>query len=314
MIMKILSPGPLSTVQDMGRVGYMKSGFSQNGAMDSYAMQIANILVGNACCEGVIEMTFMGISAEFDTDTVIAITGADMQPKINGESIAMYTAYQIKKGDTLSLGMASEGMRAYLAIAGGFDIAKKMGSLSTNIKCKIGGIDGGRLKADDEIFLKRGARLLDQTTRSYKKKSTPKKLVVRVILGPQDDYFTQKGKERFFSSVYTVSDKSDRMGIRLDGESVESVSGVDIISDGIAFGSVQIPASGKPIIMMADRQTTGGYAKIATVISVDLSILAQARPGSEIIFKAVNEKTALKLLKKREKELRALNKKINFGV
>lgn len=314
MIMRILSPGPLSTVQDMGRVGYMKSGFSQNGAMDSYAMQIANILVGNAPCEGVLEMTFMGISAEFDTDTVIAITGADMQPKINGENIDMYTAYQIKAGDTLSLGMASEGMRAYLAIAGGFDIAKKMGSLSTNIKCKIGGIDGGRLKAGDEIFLKRGTRLIDQATRSYKKMTLQKKLTVRVILGPQDDYFTKAGKEKFLSSVYTVSDKSDRMGIRLDGDSVESVSGVDIISDGIAFGSVQIPASGKPIIMMADRQTTGGYAKIATVISVDLPILAQARPGSEISFKAVKERTALKLLKKREKELRALNKKINFGV
>ena len=309
MTIKILSPGPLSTVQDLGRVGYMNSGFSQNGAMDTYAAQLANILVGNPRTCGVIEMTFMGLSAEFDTDAVISVTGADMQPKINGESIKMYTACQVRKGDTLTFGVAKNGMRSYLAIAGGFDIPKKMDSESTNIKCKVGGYLGRRLAGGDEIFLKRGTRLKDKSTRTFKPTEYPESFTVRVILGPQDDYFTKEGKEKFLSSAYTVSDKSDRMGIRFDGEAVESISGVDIISDGIVFGSVQIPASGKPIIMMADRQTTGGYAKIATVISADLPLLAQARPGSQVKFVAVSERCALNLLEKREKELKRLERK-----
>ncbi len=314
MIMKILSPGPLSTLQDLGRFGYMKSGFSQNGAMDAHALQIANILVGNSRSEGAIEMTFMGISAEFDTDAVIAVTGADMQPKINGENIKTYTACQVKKGDVLSFGMASEGMRAYLAVAGGFDVEKKMGSISTNMKCKMGGYFGRRLMTGDEIFLRRGTRLIDKDSRTCAADCYSECITVRVMLGPQDDCFTKEGKKMFLSATYTVSDKSDRMGIRLEGEAVESAGGVDIISDGIVFGSVQIPASGKPIIMMSDRQTTGGYAKIATVISVDLPLLAQARPGSQIKFMNVSESCALKLLKKREKKLKELDKKINSGV
>ena len=303
--------GPLTTVVDGGRLGYMNVGFSSGGAMDLYSMRLANILVGNEMDGAALEMTFMGIEAEFSSDAVIAITGADMSPTVNGKPIASYEAVSIRKGDVLSMKMARVGMRAYLAVAGGFDIEKVMGSYSTNLKCAIGGFMGRKLKVGDSIPLRRGSRLISERS-SGLKSVFKEKIVVRVILGPQDDYFTENGKRDFLSSEYTVSDKSDRMGIRLSGKSVENENGVDIISDAVAMGSIQIPASGEPIIMMADRQTTGGYAKIATVITADLGLVAQATPGTKILFKAVSVNTAVKALKKQKNELLRLNRKLNF--
>ena len=311
MQMDITFAGPLTTVVDGGRYGYMSVGFSSGGAMDLYSMRVANILVGNGMDEGALEMTFMGIVAEFDTDAVIAITGADMTPAVNGQPIPMYEAVTVRRGDTLSLGKAETGMRAYLAVAGGFDIPKVMGSYSTNLKCSVGGYEGRKLKAGDALPLKRGSRLISER-KAEKENSYEKSISVRVVLGPQDDYFTEKGISDFLSRVYTVSDKSDRMGIRLSGEPVENKNGVDIISDAIVMGSVQIPASGEPIIMMADRQTTGGYAKIATVITSDLGLLAQSYPGTQIRFTAVSYNKAVKLLKKQNKRLFALKRKLNF--
>lgn len=307
--MKILSPGPLSTVQDAGRFGYMSTGFSPSGAMDGYSMRIANILVGNRPEEGVIEMTMMGMTVTFDADAVIALTGANMQPYRNDEEdpLPLYTATQVHKGDVIKMGAAVSGMRGYLAVAGGFDLPFVMGSLSTNLKCGLGGYQGRKLKAGDVLPLREtlnlsiiGAR---QTTpeNDYKKDIT-----VRVVLGPQEDYFTSKGIETFLGSWYTVSGQSDRMGVRLEGNKIENKNGVDIISDGIATGAVQIPASGTPIIMMADRQTTGGYAKIATVISADLKRMAQAAPGTQIRFVAVSQKDAVKLKQEEENRLRRM--------
>lgn len=298
MIMNVILPGPLSTVQDGGRFGYMSTGFGSNGTMDLRALRIANILVGNAPEDGVIEMTMMGLTAEFTCETVIALTGADMQPKRNGEAIPMYRSVQIHAGDKLTLGMAKTGMRGYLAVAGGFDIAPIMGSMSTNLKVKLGGWQGRKLQAGDRIPLRRSANLTQQGTCSCAPENDyPPTATVRVMLGPQEDFFTQAGIDTFLSAMYKVSEQSDRMGIRLDGSPIENKNGVDIISDGIACGSVQIPASGTPIIMMADRQTTGGYAKIATVITADLYKIAQAKPGSCIRFQAVTEKEAISALK-----------------
>ncbi len=313
--MTVISSGPLSTIQDEGRFGYMNTGFSPNGAMDSYSMKIANILVGNADIEGVVEMTMMGMSVKFDCTTVIALTGADMQPEINQEPIEMYSAVEVHEGDVLTMKMAKSGMRTYLAVAGGFDIPKIMGSMSTNLKCALGGFEGRKLLAGDEIPLRQsiGIRLIGKR-RALPENKYDNTVTVRVVLGPQEDYFTQKGIETFLSSEYTVSDKSDRMGVRLDGEMIENINGVDIISDGIATGAVQIPASGTPIIMMADRQTTGGYAKIATVISADLKKIAQARPGAKIHFEAVSEKTAVRLKKKEENKIRELEYKSFYAV
>ena len=303
----VISPGALSTIQDEGRYGYMSTGFSPGGAMDSYSMKIANILVGNAPGDGVIEMTMIGASVKFDCTTVIAVTGADMEPDINGKSIKMYSSVEVQSGDVLTFHAAVSGMRCYLAVAGGFDLPIVMGSMSTNLKCAIGGFEGRKLMRGDEIPLRCS---VSHELIGRRKIPEPEKngdsIVVKVMLGPQDDYFTDKGIETFLSSEYTVSDKSDRMGVRLEGEAVENKNGVDIISDAIATGAVQIPASGTPIIMMADRQTTGGYAKIATVISADLRKIAQARPGTKIRFEAVSEKEAVRLKKKDEKKLKLL--------
>ena len=311
MKIRIDFAGPLTTVQDGGRLGFMSVGFSAGGAMDSYSMRLANILVGNEEGEGVLEMTFMGICCEFDSDSVIALTGADMSPLVNGEPIPRNEAVSVHAGDRLEMKMVVSGMRCYLAVAGGFDLEKAMGSLSTNLKCKIGGFMGRKLMAGDEIPLKRSARLKGKR-RAEVCEDYSEKITVRVILGPQDDYFTEKGKKTFFSSEYRVSDKSDRMGIRLSGNAVENKDGVDIVSDAIAMGSVQIPASGEPIIMMADRQTTGGYAKIATVITADLPLLAQARPNDKLFFREVSYSQALKALKEREKSIKRIKRKLNF--
>lgn len=308
--MTVRAPGPLSTVQDGGRFGYMSTGFSPNGAMDSYSMAVANLLVGNLPQEGVIEMTMMGMTVAFDGDGVIALTGADMQPYLNDEEepLALYCAHQVRKGDVLKMGAALKGMRGYLAVAGGFDLPYVMGSLSTNLKCGLGGFQGRKLQAGDIIPLRQELTLSMLGARRTKAENDYQKSVtVRVVLGPQEDYFTDRGIATFLGSDYTVSGQSDRMGVRLEGSKIENKNGVDIISDGIATGAVQIPASGTPIIMMADRQTTGGYAKIATVISTDLKLLAQAAPGTKVRFRTVSEKEAVALKKEEENRLKLLD-------
>lgn len=297
MKLTILSPGPLTTVQDEGRFGYMNTGFSPGGAMDRGSMHLANLLVGNKMGEGVLEMTMAGITATFSCDSVIAVTGADMAPLLNGKNVAMNESLLVKKGDELKLGFAKDGLRSYLAVAGGLDLPMVMGSLSTNLKCALGGFQGRKLAAGDEIPLKKSISSFQKRSFSPSKQNST--LHIHAMLGPQDDFFTESGIHSFFTEEYTVSPQSDRMGIRLEGVAVESKNGVDIISDGIAFGSVQIPAAGTPILMMADRQTTGGYAKIATVISSDLDLLAQAKPGDKIRFHCVTEKMAI-LQKKAE--------------
>ena len=304
MKITVLSPGLLSTIQDNGRIGYLSSAITKSGAMDEFAMNLANALVGNPINTAVIETTVLGVRLEFDCDTVIAIAGADCDSEINGNKIKNLKAYAVHAGDILKMNSATSGFRSYVAVAGGFNIDKVMGSNSTNLKCKIGGINGEKLKPFDEILLNRTATLTEKEENEVLLNTEyASEIVVRVVLGPQDDYFTKNGLKTFLSSKYTVSQKLDRMGIRLDGEIIESKNGVDIISDGLTSGSIQIPTSGTPIIMMADRQTTGGYAKIATIITVDLPLVAQAKPGTIISFKKVSYRKAVSLIKKRNKFL-----------
>lgn len=305
MKLTILSPGPLTTVQDSGRFGALGKGFSPGGAMDMDAMTVANLLVGNAPGVGVLEMTMLGITARFDCETVIALTGADMSTRLNDEPIARYASIAVHPGDILSMKAAKNGVRAYLSVAGGFDLPLVMGSVSTSLKCALGGFQGRKLKTGDELPLNQSGAPFPPRQVSPPE-DYPDCISLRVLLGPQDDAFTQKGIDTFLGCEYTVTDKADRMGIRLSGEIIESKNGVDILSDGIAAGSVQIPASGTPIIMMADRQTTGGYAKIATVISADLSRAAQARPGTRIRFVRVTEAEAIRLRRDAEKKRKQL--------
>ena len=284
MSIEIINPGMLTTIQDKGRFGFQKSGIGQAGAMDQEAYSAANKLVGNMLNEAVLEMTMLGAALKFTDDALCALTGADMEAKLDGENVATYAAFYVKAGQKLTLGYAKNGMRSYLAVQGGIDVPKVLGSRSTDIKSGLGGYEGRALKKGDVLAVTEHEDL-PPIYKTLPKPDFPMDLEIRVILGPQDDYFTDKGIAAFLGAAYSVTPQSDRMGIRLDGAAVENKAGVDIVSDGITFGSVQIPASGTPIIMMADHQTAGGYAKIATVVSKDLAKLAQAQPGCKIHFK-----------------------------
>lgn len=290
MSIKVITPGMLSTIQDGGRKGFAAMGFNASGVMDVRSYHIANALVGNFTDEAVIEMTYLGGSFKFLESNYIAITGADMSPKLDGVPVEMYTTVFVKQDETLTFSAAESGMRAYIAVRGGIDVPVIMGSRSTNLKCKLGGLDGRPLKAGDIV----PCRDVYDEFHKHLIHSVPKEdfgsdeITVRVLLGPQDDYFTDHGIKTFLNSTYTVTNESDRMGCKLSGEKIEYKNTVDIISDGIVFGSIQIPRTGNPIIMLADRQTTGGYAKIATVISVDLPLLAQARPGTKVHFELID--------------------------
>lgn len=298
MNLQIIRSGPMTTVQDEGRFGYMEYGIGESGVMDRDAYRRANELVGNTAGEAVLEATLMGPVIRFDGDALIAFMGADMQADIDGTAIYRGQAYQVAAGHTVQFGFSQNGVRTYIAVAGGIDVPVIMGSRSTNMKCKIGGFWGRKLEDNDVLQVFERSYSNKEKSRLLKKKITPEvygaQIEVRAIPGPQDDYFTAEGIKTFFETGYRVSQDSDRMGIRLDGAEVEGKGSMDIVSDGITFGSVQVTSAGLPIVLMADHQTTGGYAKIATVVSEDLHYLAQARPGDEVRFKEVTIKDMLR--------------------
>lgn len=307
-MIEIINAGMLSTVQDLGRFGVMKNGFTQSGVMDAYSMKLANGLCKNDFNAPVIEMTMLGITAKFTDEHIFALSGGHFDTKLNDAPIRTNKAYRAKEGDVLSIGMAKTGMRCYLAVSGGFDVPLVMGSASTNIKLGIGGFEGRRLKPNDVLKTGTVARLPEKLTELCENEYE-KKVEIRVVLGPQDDMFTETDLAFLTQQEYTVTPELDRMGIRLNGIALKGKDGMDIISDGITFGSVQIPQSGMPIILMADHQTTGGYAKIATVISVDLPKLAQVKPYDKICFKAIDINEAEKLAIKQKKHFERLFKK-----
>lgn len=297
---EILDAGLLTTVQDLGRHGYQRYGVSQSGVMDVFSARIANELVGNLKEDALLEMTLKGTSIKFLQEMVIAITGAECEAYINDKKIELWRSYKVFCGDKLKIGFLKNGLRAYLSFSGGIDVPLIMGSRSTNLKANIGGFEGRKLKVGDEIkvFSKKNPilkKLKPEIIPKYEKE-----VEIGVILGQQEHCFSEKGKETFFTSEYTVKSESDRMGIRVSGEKIEHIDGADIISDGITFGAIQIPGNGQPIIMMADRQTIGGYTKIGNVISVDLSKLSQAIPGDILRFKKIELEDAVSKIKEVE--------------
>jgi biotin-dependent carboxylase-like uncharacterized protein len=304
---EILQPGLLTLVQDLGRYGYQQFGVPVAGAMDLFATTVGNLLVENDRNAAVLEMTMLGPQLKFSGDASIALTGGDLGPLVNGAPVAMWRTLNVNDGDVLSFKGMKEGIRCYLAIQGGVDTPLVMNSRSTYTKAALGGYEGRALKKGDLLPLCDAKRLavLLELPEAYIPHSS-KELSVRVILGPQENCFTQAGIETFLSGSYTITNECDRMGYRLEGPPIEHVQSGDIISDGIAFGAVQVPGHGKPIIMMADRQTTGGYTKIAGVISVDLPKLAQAKPGDVIRFKLVTLQEAHQLLQFQESIYRSV--------
>lgn len=302
---EVVKPGMLTLVQDLGRYGFQQFGVPVAGAMDQHAAAVGNLLVGNDRTAAVLEMMMLGPELKLGFDGYIALTGADLGPKINGAPVAMWQTLAVNAGDVLSFAGLRAGLRGYLAISGGIDTPLVMNSRSTYTKAALGGYEGRALKAGDQVPVgeRTGERAGALPTLAIPTDQIPvygTSKEVRVVLGPQDDAFTAAGIQTFLEHIYTVTNECDRMGYRLDGPSIEHVKGGDIISDGIAFGAVQVPGHGKPIVMMADRQTTGGYTKIAGVISVDLPLLAQSKPGDQIRFKKVTLEEAHALLKARE--------------
>lgn len=309
---KIIKPGLLTSVQDLGRHGYQQYGVCVSGAMDHVSARLANILLGNDEGEGLLELTMLGPQIEFSDPMVIAITGGDLQATINGLAVKMNRSLRVNSGDKLDFKGMKAGCRAYIAFAGGIDVPLIMGSKSTYTRGNMGGYKGRALKAGDVLSINKPSQPMDtlvgrEIGECFYEYTDD--IELRVVLGPQEDAFTEEGIKTFFNSSYMVTNECDRMGYRLEGEKVDHKEGGDIISDGIAMGAVQIPSHGQPIIMMADRQTTGGYTKIANVITVDLPRVAQAKPGDKISFKRVSLDEAHILL--RDLENKIAQSKIN---
>ncbi|MBS6397663.1 MAG: biotin-dependent carboxyltransferase family protein [Clostridiales bacterium] len=312
MGMIIENSGILTTVQDGGRFGYEQFGVSPSGPMDLRALHIANILTGNDMEEACLEMTVMGPVIRFTGCAVIAVTGADMKPKLNEKPMCMYRAVSVKAGDVLKFGMVQKGCRSYLSVAGGMRIPELMGSKSTMVGKGFGGYEGRKLQKDDEItFVKSISMLPNMQVRWVLPEPCRNgEHVLRVIMGPQDDMFTQKGIDSFLGGAYKVGQEFDRMGYRLEGPVIEHKDDGNIISDGIVTGSIQVPTAGQPIVMLAERQTVGGYTKIATVITVDLPVIGQCKAGDVIRFRAVTVEEAQELYEAYYQEMEALQKKM----
>ena len=297
---KILDAGLLTTVQDLGRYGFQRYGVSASGVMDEYSAKIANKLVGNKVGEAVLETTLKGVQIEFLQNTAVAITGGNCDVTLNGTKIELWQSYLVNRGDILKMGICRSGLRNYLAFAGGIDVPIIMNSKSTNLKAKVGGFNGRKLMTGDILSVGVESLKAPLTLNKHYIPTYSKDIKVGVILGQQDDHFTEAGIKTFLNENYTVTQESDRMGIRLSsvsGATIEHKNGADIISDGITFGAIQVPGSGQPIVMMADRQTTGGYTKIGNVISSDLAKLAQATPGTKVKFVEYTLEQAVQAIK-----------------
>ena len=302
-MIETMKPGLFTLLQDEGRWGYQAYGMPVAGAMDRYAHRVANLLVGNRRGAAALEMTMEGGTFKCSRKRLVSVSGADMQARVNGLEVPNWSAFYVPAGGVLSFDAVLTGCRTYLAVHGGFEVPPVLGSRSTYTRANVGGTDGRPLKEGDvlstgqDVFS--GAVpicLPDQLARRHDQEIT-----LRVILGPQDDMFTSAGVRTFLGGTYTISPEADRMGYRLEGPKIEHVGKADIISDAVPLGAVQVPAHGMPIVMMADRQTTGGYAKIATVIGPDLSLLAQGKPGDRVCFSGFSDEEAVEALRREER-------------
>ena len=306
--LKVVRPGLFDTLQDLGRTGFMALGMPTAGAMDRIGLRLANALLGNPPGMAAIEIGVMGPDLMVDADSVrvamvgplspALIEGPDVPPK----PLESDRTHLLKRGQILRVGMIEGSSTAYLAVAGGFALPPFMGSLSTYARAGVGGLDGRKLGQGDSLPLARA----QATPGDERKLAAPFDYgsgPIRVVWGPQEDYFTADGRRAFVESDYRVSKEADRMGIRFEGPSIAHAKGADIISDGIAAGAIQVPGAGLPIVLLADRQTVGGYPKIATVASVDLPRLGRLLPGQTVRFQPVSVEEAEKLRREQESRI-----------
>jgi len=304
---EVLSPGIMSTVQDLGRFGCACYGVAASGALDGFAVRVGNLLVGNDENAAVVETTLMGLRLKVLRDTVVAVTGGDLQARKGSEPLPMWRSHMVREGETIVFLGSAIGLRSYLAVAGGIQVPAVMGSRSTNLSTGFGGFDGRPLRKGDILSaepLKDAARFahrgfMPEAVPAY---ASPWRL--RVVWGPQDDHFSEEGRQTFVTAAFTVSPDSDRTGIRLKGPAVTRKPGMEesIISEGILSGAIQVPGDGQPIIILGET-ASGGYRKIATVISADLPLLGQITPGDEVAFEAVSMAEAVQALREVERKL-----------
>jgi len=306
--LNIMAPGVHTTAQGAKRIGYQDIGVPGSGPLDPVSFRLANALVGNAGDTAAFELLLQGPTCEVLADAIrVALVGCSAGLEVRSERARVVPAGQsvrLTRGEVFRIGPLGDSACAYLAIEGGFDVAPVLGSVSTYVRGVIGGFEGRRLQKGDVVPL----RLAGAEVRA--ESALPRALdpgleqPVRVVLGPQADYFTDEAVKTFLSSVYTVSPQSDRMGFRLDGPPLAHAKGYNIVSDGVMPGSIQVPGSGQPIVLMADHQTTGGYPKIATVVSADLPLVGRRRPGRPIRFVSIEVREAERHRKEQEAAIR----------
>ena len=307
---EVLEPGVLTTIQDLGRYGFSQFGVPPSGASDLFSLTAGNLLVGNRAEEASLETTVMGLKLKAMREVVIAITGGDLFPMLNGEPLEMWRTHLLVEGDVITFKRVQKGCRAYLAVSGGIDVPSVMGSKATYLSGKFGGLEGRALRRGDTLYAANVRSPLDRVGVRFPKEWIPlfeKEALLRVIPGPQDHHFTEKGFETFSSSLYQVTPQCDRMGVRLEGPRIERRSDVEesIISEGLAPGAIQVPGDGKPIIILTEL-VTGGYTKIATVISSDLTKVAQLKPGDRVRFNPISIEDAHHILREQEQFLKDL--------
>jgi antagonist of KipI len=309
--LKITRPGMSTTVQDFGRWGHQAMGMPVAGAMDPEALAVANILAGNDPGSAALEITLLGPTMTAEGDGTVAVAGADLGFCVNGIPAPQWTCVAVKGGDVIAFsGPKGRGCRAVLAVSGGIGVPLVMGSRSTYTRAGIGGFEGRALKTGDTVVCGELPPLWKRTVgfccpealRPLRDPEAP----IRAVPGPQDDAFTEEGLETLFGSIYTISTQADRMGYRMEGPKVAHKAGADIVSDAIPLGAVQVPGHGQPIVMLADRQTTGGYTKAAVVLTVDLAVLAQRMPKEKVRFVRSTPEEGAGLLAERSRRLAEL--------
>jgi antagonist of KipI len=305
---RVIRGGMLTTIQDTGRWGYQSRGVPVAGPMDPVSHRLANALVGNERAAATLEVTLLGPELEFEDERVVAVTGAEFEITLDGRPAPNGVPFMVASESHLRFGQRRRGSRAYLAIRGGVSVPPVLGSRSTHVISAMGGMAGRPLRAGDRIAL--GVADAARPTAV----PPPDPLVplparparLRVLPGPQADAFAPDALNALQSAPYTVGQQSDRMGFRLQGPQLTHLRGADIISDATPLGVLQVPASGQPILLMADRQTTGGYPKIATVISADLAVAGQLGPGDTIVFSVCAPREAMAALIAQERALMVL--------
>jgi biotin-dependent carboxylase-like uncharacterized protein len=296
-MIRVIEGGALTTVQDLGRPGHLRYGIPPSGPVDQAAFVVANRLAGNGDGAAALECTVLGPRFEVERACVIAVTGAAMPLTVNGAEAPAWTTLRLAPGDLVRLGAARSGVRAYVAFSGGLDVQPVLGSRSTYLRGRLGGLDGRALRKGDRLRLFPAPLPPARRARGRVVPDYGREPEIRVVLGPQADRFTDEGIRTFLGSEYEMLPQSDRMGARLSGPRIAHARGHDIISDGIALGSIQVPGDGQPIALLVDRQSTGGYTKVATVASFDIGRLGQVKPGHRLHFRAIGLDEAQRALR-----------------